>query len=302
VLASWVDAYYPITMSVVLDTIVPVFSVIALGFWLAGRRKLDVPTLADLALLVTAPALVFSVLSETTLEPQRGLILLGGTVWIIVGTMAAAGLYVWTQGEQLRGLIHPAVFWNAGNMALPCARLAFGAEGLEAGIIIYVVVAVLTFSVGIWLAKGRSGWQEVLRMPLIYAAAAGLGVAALGAALPRMLSEPVRMLGDMAIPLMLLNLGIQLRRLQVTDVRHSRVAVAIRMGGGLALALLFVGLFRVGGVERQVLLLGSVMPAAVINVVIAQRYDTSPSLVASAIVLGTGLSLFVIPTLIYFVA
>ena len=138
-------------------------------------------------------------------------------------------------------------------------------------------------------------------MPLIYAAVAGLSVTALGLALPRMLSEPVRMLGDMAIPLMLLNLGIQLRRLHVTDVKHSLVAVGIRMGGGLALALLFVGLFRVGGVERQVLLLGSVMPAAVINLVIAQRYDTSPSLVASAIVLGTGLSLFVIPTLLYFV-
>ena len=289
-------------MSVVLETIVPVFSVIALGFWLAGRRELDVPTLADLALLVTAPALVFSVLSETTLEPERWLTLLAGTVWIVAGTGAVAGLYIRTQGDELRGLIHPAVFWNAGNMALPCARLAFGTEGLEAGIIIYVVVAVLTFSLGIWIAKGRGGWQEARRMPLIYAAVAGLSVTALGLALPRMLSEPVRMLGDMAIPLMLLNLGIQLRRLHVTDVGHSLVAVGTRMGGGLALGLLFVGLFRVGGVERQVLLLGSVMPAAVINLVIAQRYDTSPSLVASAIVLGTGLSLFVIPTLLYFVA
>jgi predicted permease len=289
-------------MSVVFGTIVPVFSVIALGFWLAGRRNLDVPTLADLALLVTAPALTFSVLSETTLEPERWLTLFGGTVWIVAGTGAVAALYVRTQGYELRGLIHPAVFWNAGNMGLPCARLAFGAEGLEAGIIIYVVLAVLTFSLGIWIAKGQGGWQEALRMPLIYAAAAGLGVTATGVAVPRMLSEPVRMVGDMAIPLMLLNLGIQLRRLQVTDVRHSLVAVAIRMGGGLALALLFVGLFRVGGVERQVLLLGSVMPAAVVNVVIAQRYDTSPSLVASAIVLGTALSLFAIPALIYFVA
>ena len=64
----------------------------------------------------------------------------------------------------------------------------------------------------------------------------------------------------------------------VSDVRHSVVAVAIRMGGGAAFGLLFVTLFGVGGIERQVLLLASVMPAAVINVVFAQRYDAEPSL------------------------
>ena len=73
------------------------------------------------------------------------------------------------------------------------------------------------------------------------------------------------------------------------------------MGGGLLLALLFVETFRVVGVERQVLLLGSVMPAAVANVVIAQRYGSNPSIVASAIVLGTLLSLVTIPAVILFV-
>jgi predicted permease len=289
-------------MHVVLETIIPVFSIIALGFWVAGRRRLDLPTLADLALLITGPALVFSVLSETTLEPSRWLILLGGTVWIVAGTTLLSSLYVRTQGSEVRGLIGPAVFWNAGNMGLPCAHLAFGPEGLEAGIIIYVVVAILTFSFGIRVAKGPGGWQEALRMPLIYAAAAGIAVTVSGLSLPRTLMEPIRMLGAMAIPLMLLNLGIQLRSLHVTDVQHSLVAVGIRMGGGFLLAVFFVGLFSVAGVERQVLLLASVMPAAVVNVVIAQRYDASPSLVASAIVLGTGLSLIVIPTLIYFIA
>jgi predicted permease len=105
----------------------------------------------------------------------------------------------------------------------------------------------------------------------------------------------------MAIPLMLLNLGIQLRLLRVTDVRHSAVSVGIRMGGGLVFGLLFVTLLGVGGVERQVILLGSIMPAAVVNVVIAQRYGSDANLVASAIVLGTIVSAAAIPTLLFFV-
>ena len=120
--------------------------------------------------------------------------------------------------------------------------------------------------------------------------------------LPRMLMEPIEMVGAMAIPLMLLNLGVQLRTLEVSDVGHSLAAVGIRMGGGLAFALLFVVSFGVSGVDRQVLLLESVMPAAVINVVFAQRYGTDPALVASSIVIGTTLSLFAIPALLYLIA
>ena len=117
---------------------------------------------------------IFSVLSETNLEPARWLVLLGGTVWILAGTALLSSLYVRTQTHEIRGLIGPAVFLNAGNMGLPCAHLAFGPEGLEAAIIIYVVVAIFTFSLGIRVAKGPGGWREAFRMPLLYAAAAGI--------------------------------------------------------------------------------------------------------------------------------
>ncbi|MEE8557605.1 MAG: hypothetical protein V3T14_06940, partial [Myxococcota bacterium] len=185
-------------MGLILETIVPVFTIIGLGFWLAGRRELHIATLADLALLVTSPALVFSILAETVLEPDRWVTLLGGTVWITLGTGLVAGLYVRLSGGGLRGLVPPAVFWNAGNMGLPCARLAFGPEGLEAAVIIFVTIAVLQFSAGVWIAKGRGGFLEVLRLPLIYAAGLGLALGASGVRPPQMLMEPVRMLGQMA--------------------------------------------------------------------------------------------------------
>ena len=117
----------------------------------------------------------------------------------------------------------------------------------------------------------------------------------LGLPLPAMLMRPVTMLGGMAIPLMLLNLGIQLRTLDVTDVVHSGAAVAIRMGGGFACAWAIVGGAGITGVDRAVLLIMGVMPAAVINAVIAERYGADPKLVASSIVIGTVVSLVAIP-------
>ena len=290
-------------MALVFDTILPVFSIIAVGYALAGRRfRLHLPTLADLALLVTSPALMFSVLSGTSLEPRQWGALAGGTLWIAAGTGLLALANLRGRPGRLRGLLLPAVFWNAGNMGLACSRLAFGPEGLEGAAIVFVTMAVLSSTFGIWIAKGENGLREVLRLPLVYASVGGIVLALTETTLPRVVMEPIEMLGAMAIPLMLLNLGMQLRTLQVTDLRHSLVAVAIRMGGGIAFASLFVLLFEIAGVDRQVLLLNSVMPAAVINAVLAQRYGTDPSLVASSIVLGTLASLVSIPAVLLLLA
>lgn len=289
-------------MALVFDTILPVFSIIAVGYALAGRRfRLHLPTLADLAILVTSPALMFSVLSGTSLEPRQWGALAGGTLWVAAGTGLLALAYLRGRPARRRGLLLPAVFWNAGNMGLACSRLAFGPEGLEVAAVVFVTMAVLSSTFGIWIAKGENGLREVLRLPLVYASVGGIALALTETTLPRVVMEPIEMLGAMAIPLMLLNLGMQLRTLQVTDLSHSLVAVAIRMGGGIAFASLFVLWFGIAGVDRQVLLLNSVMPAAVINAVLAQRYGTDPSLVASSIVLGTLASLVAIPAVLLLV-
>ena len=218
-------------MGSLLETVVPVFSVVLLGWWLAGRSRMDLPTLANLALLVTSPALMFSVLGGAEVDFERWGVLVGGTLWI---------------------------------------------------------------------AKGEGGLFEIIRMPLAYGSIGGLALAISGQTLPRIVMEPIEMLGAMAIPLLLLSLGMHLRTLAVRDIRHTVVIVAIRVAGGAICALLFISLFGVSGVERKVLLLASIMPAAVINVIIAQRYSRDPSLVASAVVLGTLISLVTIPLVLYF--
>jgi predicted permease len=159
----------------------------------------------------------------------------------------------------------------------------------------FVTIALFTSLFGVWIAKGENGLPEALRLPLVHGAVGGLALAVTGIELPGLVMEPISMLGAMAIPLMLLNLGIQLRMLEVRDVRHASAAVVVRMGGGFACAWAIVHLAGVEGVDRGVLLLMGVMPAAVINAVIAERYGTDPSLVASAIVLGTLASLVAIP-------
>ena len=113
-------------MSPLIDTIVPVFSIVALGWLLATRSRLDLKTLADLVILVTSPALMFSVLAGAEFDAAGWGTLVGGTLWTVAGTAILAVFYVWAAGKGRRCLLLPAMFWNAGNLTLPLARLAFG--------------------------------------------------------------------------------------------------------------------------------------------------------------------------------
>jgi len=293
---------YTAHLAQVFGTIVPVFAIIAVGWWLAARRTIDAASLADIALLVTSPALVFSLLAASDLEPERFATLAGGAAFVLAGTGALALLYVRGSGAPRRGVLLPSMLWNAGNMALPVCRLAFGPEGLEAAAVVFVLMVTVQSSFGIWLAKGEGGFREALRLPLLQASLLGLLFSALGISLPRPILEPIEMLGAMAVPLMLLNLGIQLRTLVIADVSHALAAVAIRIGGGFALGWLLTTLLGLEGVVRNVLMVQAIMPAAVINVVIAQRYDANPALVASAIAIGTALSALTIPALLWFLS
>jgi len=285
-------------MIVIVHTIVPVFSILALGVWLGGRPGVQARSLSEVSLRVASPALVFSLLADTTVDLSRMAVLVGGAVFVALGTATMALFYMRLVGLG-RGFLLPCVFFNAGNMGLACARLAFGEPGLESAAIIFVVLALLTSFFGVWIAKGERGFDEVLRAPLFYGSVGGLAVGLGGLEVPRLILEPVRMLGAMAIPLMLLNLGLQLRELRVRDLRHSLVAVGVRMAGGVACAFAYVSWLGVRGVDGQILLLVSVMPAAVMNSVLAERYDANPAVVASAIVLGTAFSLLAIPALLW---
>ena len=287
-------------MALVLNTVLPVFAIVFLGWWLSGHRRIDLATISEVALMIASPSLVFSLLAQTTLDLDRFGALAGGTAAMVVGTALLALAYTRALGLG-RGFLLPVVFFNGGNMGLACARLAFGEPGLEAGAVVFVTIATLTSCFGIWIAKGSGGFAEVLRAPLLWGSVAGIVVASTGLDLPRVLMEPIAMLGDMAIPLMLLNLGFQLRTLELSDVRHSAASVALRMGGGAACMALYVELLGVEGLDRQVLMLYSVMPGAVINAVLAHRYGTDASVVASAVVLGTLVAVLSIPAMLLFV-
>jgi len=279
----------------VIEVVFPVFSIILLGYLLARVKPIDIPTLSEMVVNVTTPCLIFISIARKNIAPSEWLVMGGAVVAVVFGTGVMMWVYQRVSGVKMRGLFLPAMFMNAGNMGLPFALLAFGQTGLDKAIIFFITVALLHFSLGISIAKGDGGLKEVFRLPLIYAALAGLFCSISGFELPKLVMTPVKMLADAAIPLMILNLGIQLRSLAVSNIRHAMVGVAIRMGGGLLIAAAFVTFFGVTGISRDIIFLVSLMPPAVFNVILAQKYNADADAVASTIFIGTLLSIVTTP-------
>lgn len=284
----------------IIEVVFPVFAIIALGYLLARFKHLDTATLSELVVNITSPCLVYAAMAKREIAVSEWLMMGGAAVSVVAGTGLMMGIYQRTFGLRSRGLFLPAMFMNSGNMALPFSLLAFGEAGFDKAIMFFITIVFIQYSLGIFIAKGQGGFREIFRLPLIYAAVAGLAASVFHFRLPPFLMRPVEMLADVAIPLMILSLGIQLRSLRVSAVRHAMAGAGIRMGGGFLVAAVFVALFNIGGLTRNVIFLDSIMPPAVINVVLSQKYLADPDIVASAIVMGTLMSVLVTPLYLFF--
>ncbi|PSQ48084.1 permease, partial [Halobacteriales archaeon SW_6_65_15] len=274
-------------LSALGTAILPVLSVAAVGFLLGQLRDIDVDPLGTITIYVLTPALVFY--SLATSETSGGLAarLLAGVAvftFVMVGLSESVGRLLGESEPVLGGLVLSSSFPNAGNYGIPLAAFAFGAVGRSTAVLFIAGQSVLMYTVGVFVASrgdetsARAAATEVFRLPLVYAVAAAWLARWLGVVPPTDTAamETLRLVGDSAIPVMLLMLGIQLANTRhgaaVSRVGVSNVlklGVAPLVGVGVALAL---GLGRDPDVAR-VFVLECGMPAAITPLILAIEYD-----------------------------
>jgi predicted permease len=284
----------------ILATVVPVLLVVAVGWLLGERLALDLRTLTELVLHLGGPALVFVSLLRGDVAGAEIVVLAVGAAVIVLGVGVVVRVGASVAGRQPGALYLPAMFFNAGNMLLPLALLAFGEAGLSRAVVVFATMCFLQSSLGVALASGRFDLGRMLRLPYFHAVVAAGLVRAGGFEVPAMLLRPLEMLGSLAVPLMLLALGLRLRSVRSPDWRAPLWVTAARIGGGYLVARLFVGAVGLEGTGRSVLLLASVMPAAVINFVFAEKYGEESSDVAAAVMVSTLVSFATTPLVLAF--
>jgi len=284
-----------------LAPVIPVFLLIAAGFTFAHWKKINLTSVTEVIVYLGTPSLVFSSLAGKPLFATDIAVLSAGILLIFAIVGFFIRLYFLVSGFSSRGFALPTLFMNAGNMGIPLALFAFGQAGLQRAMLMFVIITFLQYSLGIYILNGRGNWTEIFRLPLIYAALAGLSVNLAQISLPEVLLRPIIMLGQATIPIMLISLGYRLHEVESLQWGHALGGALARIDGGFAAANLAVHLIGAEGVNRQVLLLYGALPAAVVNFVLTEKYRQDPALAASIVVISTFISIFTIPVVLWLI-
>jgi malate permease and related proteins len=284
-----------------LAPVIPVFLLIAAGFAFAHWKKINLTSVTEVIVYLGTPSLVFSSLAGKPLLATDIAVLSAGILLIFAIVGFFIRIYFLVSGFSSRGFALPTLFMNAGNMGIPLALFAFGQAGLQRATLMFVIITFLQYSLGIYILNGRGNWAEIFRLPLIYAALAGLSVNLAQISLPEILLRPIIMLGQATIPIMLISLGYRLHEVESLQLGHALGGALARIGGGFAAANLAVHLIGAEGVNRQVLLLYGALPAAVVNFVLTEKYRQDPALAASIVVISTFISIFTIPVVFWLI-
>ena len=283
-----------------LSPVVPVFVLTAVGYVFARYRKISLEPITEYVIYLGAPALVFTSLATKPLYAADIAVVTAAALAILALVGLLIFLYALATGFSSPGFTLPVLFMNAGNMGIPLTLFAFGEEGLQRGTLFYVVITLVHNTLGIFLLGGGSGAGEIFRLPLIYAAVAGLVCNLFQLKMPGPVFQSLSALGLSVIPLMLVSLGYRLYSIGSLTLGHSLAGAAIRVGGGFAAAYLFTELLGIDGVNRQVVILYGSLPSAVINFMLTEKYGRDPELAASIIFFSTVLCLVSVPFVIWF--
>lgn len=283
----------------ILEVTVPVFGIVLISLAYARWRPVDMSAANRLNLVLFIPALIFHALAERTEgELALGAAALGAAV-IVLGS----GLLAWpvarTLGWAPRTLAPPAMFNNSGNMGMPLAVLAFGEAALPMAVVLLVTTTVLQFTVGLIVLNGRLDIGALLRNPMLLATAAGLAAMALDWRIPALIEPGIAMLGDVAIPLMLVALGVRLSEGGLGAWRIGLVGGLLTPLTGLAIALPWIAWAQPPDALADNLLLYAVLPPAVMNFMLAERFGQEPGSVASIVAIGNALSLLIVPVALW---
>ena len=282
--------------------IAPVFVCAIIGYgWARRGMPFDNEFTTSLTSNIAFPCLIVGTLARLEIGPEAfSQMALGGLI-TVVATIAAAAAVL-----KLAGLAQPVylpslVFGNTGNIGLPLCLFAFGEEGLALAIVFFTVFLLIQFTFGIWVSSGHGSVGILLRTPLVWAGAIGISLQLLDIHLPEWVDNTIGLIGGMAIPLMLLTLGISLAKLKVTSLKRSVALSFGRLGIGLAIGFAVAELLGLQGASRGILILESAMPVAVLNYLFAARYNRSPEEVAGLVLVSTTISFITMPALLLLV-
>jgi malonate transporter len=292
--------------------------IIAVGWFLAKTgllaQKVD-PGLSRLAYFVLTPSLLFTVLSRSdpsTLFSKLIPVSMLSSISVFLIAIVVAR-FVWRRGIAETTIVAVSSgYVNANNIGIPIALYVLGDAALAAPLILVnmLIFAPIALTILDASTSRKSSWVRVvlqpLRNPLILGSGLGLLVSTLELPLPNIVTEPFRIIGGAAVPVMLLALGMSLHGARVLVAGSGRRDVILATGLKIvAMPIIAWALgqfvFKFGNQALFAVVVMAALPIAQGIFVWAHRFERHVTVARDSVLISTFLSipaLFVITALL----
>ncbi|UCD91467.1 MAG: AEC family transporter [Desulfobacterales bacterium] len=292
----------------IVSTIIPIFSVIILG-WLARWKGFIQQEFLEpanrLVYYLAIPALIFRAISKASLKSQFDVTVLGITLFSVAAVFAIAwgmGFLLRLRLGQLGTFIQTTFHGNLGYIGLAIAFYLLGNEGfVRASIIAGFLIILQNFLSVISLqfnsddiSVKRNKLYIVLKIlgnPVILSALGGILFSLSSLKMPLVIDRSLQILGGLALPMALLIIGaslsFELMQLRILRVISSSLLKLILLPG------IGFSLYRIFGMAIQdylpaLILLAS--PTATITYVMAREMGGDVDFAVAAISTSTLIS------------
>lgn len=292
----------------IINIVLPVFSVIALGWLLRQWGLIDAPFLKQtnrLVYYVCLPLLLFYKIGTADFFANFNGRLIFGSIAAVTITFVASYFYtvIRNYSNETRGVFSQGSFrGNIAYMGLAITLNAYGEAGLtKAGILMGFLVPFLNlFAIFALLWPHRSDgenrgvtfWiRQIVLNPLIIASFLGIIWSFLDLPIPLVFERSLKIASGMTLPLALLAIGggFSLQRLRGDLVMATMVSIIKTVWMPILAAILLIGM-GVGGVDLGIGVLIAGTPAATANYIMADQLKGDAELAGTIVMLSTLLS------------
>ena len=279
----------------ILGIILPVFSIIVLGYVYARRAKPDMAWVNRINMNVLAPALIFTALASKDFDLGANKLLILGSIGVVLGSGLLAWPFAKLLHEDARTLVPPMMFNNCGNKGLPLAILGFGSVGLSAMVAMFTISNLLHFTLGVHIVNRHAAFWPALKNPMVIATFVGFAFAISHPPMPDWLMLAIKLTGDAMIPLMLISLGVRMAEVSWGDWHLGVIGALVCPLTGIAMAALLAPVLGLDKTQQGLLILFGCLPPAVLNFMVAEQYRQEPAKVASIVLIGNVASIVFVP-------
>ena len=283
----------------VFQIVAPVFILAAIGFtWVKIGWSYEIEFVTRLAMTLSVPALIFVALMKANISADTlsNLFLSSLIAYLFLA------LIFWITGKifklNMATYWAPLIFGNTGNLGLPLAMFAFGEVGLGYAVVVFAVMAIGSFSIGVWMVSGGGSINKVIKEPMVWATLLGALFLIQGWQTPKWATNTLELLGQMAIPLMLITLGVALARLKINLISRAIILSILKLCVSVGVAWIIGIYFELNDIAFAVLVMQIATPVAVTSYLLAQKYGADANEVAGLVIASTALSVFALPVLL----